>query len=183
MWFADDPWPTVIALALAAGVLTVWGVVTGRAKFLFGAGACVLLGAAVWGVAAAVVTESERVENRVRELADAVVAGDADRAVGFFTEDAVASRLQVRAGLALADVGDDLRLTDWQTTVGDGGTAATCHFRANATFSLASRGFSARQPTRWETRWVRSPDGVWRIAGVTRLDVITGEAKGMLDAE
>ena len=170
--------PLAIGLGLTAAVLALWGITGGKTKLLAAAGACVLLAAAVVGLERVTVSEPERIEAAVAELAAVVVAGDADAAVAFFTPEAVLARGAVRAGMALVDVQDDVRLTDFATTVaGDG---ATCHFRANATFTLVGRGFSQRTPTRWETRWERRGDE-WLIAGVTRLNPISGEQMGVLD--
>ena len=177
---ADQPWPFAVGFGLLAAVFAVWGVAGGRGKFLIAAGVCVLLAAGAFGVDAVVETEAERLEATVADLAAAVVAGDAEVAVGFFTADALLARAAVRAGLNLVDVADDVRLTDWVTAVD--GDAAACHFRANATFTLLGKGFQSRHPTRWETRWRRVGDD-WRIAGVTRLHPITGETMGVLDRE
>ena len=183
MWLAENPWPVVIGLGLIAAVAAVWGLVSGRAKFLIAAVVCGLLAGGTWFVAGLIETEAERIENRVRAMGDAAVAGDVETVVSYFSPDAAAARLTIRAGLALAEVGDDLRLTDWITRVSDDGRTATCHFRANATFSVPAYGFEGRHPTRFTTDWVKNDDGEWLLAGVTRLHPITGETIGIRSAD
>ena len=173
-----NPWPAVIGLGLTAAVLAVWGVTGGRTKLLAAAAGCVLLAAAVFGTAFVIQTEAERVEATAADFVDALVVGDADAAVSFFTPDALLARGAIHAGLEMVDVHNDVRLTDWQTVVD--GDEATCHFRANATFTLIGDGFETRHPTRWDTIWVKVGDD-WRMAGVTRLNPINGEEMGMLE--
>ena len=179
-WLDVNAVPLAIGLGLLAAVLAVWGFVGGRGKLLIAAGCCAVLAGLAVAAKAVIVTEAERVEATVAELADAVVAGDADAAVAYFTRDAVFARAAVRAGLGLVDVADDVRLTDFRTAAD--GDEATCHFRANATFTLLGKGFEGRRPTRWRTRWRKVGDD-WRIARVIRLNPITGEELGFLDRE
>ena len=180
---AENLFAVAVVLAAAAVGLAVWALASGRGKFLGAALACGVLAAGVFGADRLIVTEAEVVEARVEDLAAAVVAGEVEAVLAFFSPTAAGDRAAVRTGMGLATIDPDLRLTDWDTTVTAGGTAATCHFRANGTIrgKFFGGGNAFRQPTRWLLSWRKEGDpAAWKVVEVRRLDVMTGEPVDLL---
>ena len=172
--------PLAIGLGLLAVGLAAWAVVSGRAKLLAAAAVCALLGAAAFGADYWIVTEAEKLEARVHELADALIAGESERALSHFSPTAAAERAAVRAGLAFVVIDPDLRLSDWQIEVTANDTRGTTHFRANGTVGAPKLGFSQHVATRWQLVWRKEAD-VWKIVEARRLDPITGETIDFMD--
>ena len=181
MWFADSPWPTIVAL-LVATVAFAFAWSRSRRPVIGGlAVACLLLIPAVYFAERAIVTPAEEVEADVLALRDAVVAGDVERTLSFFSATALPERTAVAAALALADVQDDLRITDLDVSTFGVDTQAVSHFRANGTVS--SRAFGDhRVATRWEVSW-RKEAGDWKLYKIERLNPITGEPIGLLSGD
>ena len=178
MSLIDVLFPLAVALGLLAVGLAVWSVVSGRGKLLAIAAACLLLGAAAFAADRFIVTTAERVEALTVEVANAVVAGDVEAALGYFSPTASAERATVRFGLGLITIDPDLRLSDWETTLSGGETRAVVHVRANGTVRNPRMGFERHVATRWRLTW-RVEAGEWKIVQARRLDPITGQPQGL----
>ncbi|MFH5803537.1 hypothetical protein [Alienimonas sp. DA493] len=172
--------PLWIAFGLATVVFAGWAVISGKAKFLAVAGVCLLLGAAAFGADWYIVTEAEKVEALIDELADAAVAGDAEQVLSYFSPTAVIPRTTVAFGLNLVTIEDDLRLTDRSTTVTANDTQAVSDFRANGTVRVPQLGGAGKHfPTKWQLVW-RKEAGEWKITEVRRFNPITDEPIDLL---
>ncbi|QDT16101.1 Cif family virulence factor [Alienimonas californiensis] len=181
MWLVSYLQPLWIAFGVATIACAGWAVISGRAKYLAVAGVCLLLGAATFGADWYVVTEAEKVEAHIDELAAAAVAGDTEKVLSFLSPTAVLPRTSVAFGFNLVTIEDDLRLTDRSTEVTANDTQALSDFRANGTVRVPQlAGASKHFATKWQLVW-RKEAGEWKITEVRRFNPITGEPIGLLD--
>src|SRR5262245_25426772 len=84
-WFTENPWPPIVILGVAAGVLVAVWSSQKRGIWLMGALAAVLAAVAVFFVERSIVTEGERVEKNIFDLAAAFVREDRDAVPGYFS--------------------------------------------------------------------------------------------------
>lgn len=179
MWFTEDPWPPVLICGLIALIgLGLWAS-SKRAIHLGLVALCALAAVACILIEQAIVTDAERIEEQVRTLCDQFRRKDAALLDQFSAQN---PGLKAMAGTAMAmvTVNDDLSVTDFQTRVTNQGSRASCHFRANATISLAMLGNVGRQPARFELVFAREGDA-WKIIEVKRLNPVNGKEMGVLD--
>jgi len=179
MWFTEDPWPPMLILGLVGLVGIGWWLSSQRVLHLSLAILAVVLAGGVYLIESAIVTPAEQVEQLVGQLCDEFRRKD-PQALTHFSAQAPELRLMCQTAMALVDVAEDLRLTDFQTTVTNAGSRAVCHFRANATISLAGHGKVGRQPARFELTWIKEGDR-WKISRIRRLHPIKDEELGVLD--
>jgi len=186
MWFTETPWPPIFLCALAfVGCLIGWKSQQ-RPGYLTGMIASVFAALLVWIVERSIVTERERVEAAVHNLAWAVQnesalydlgsafpGEDHLKTLSFISRHAPALRELAWRGLQFVRVAGDLRITDVNVTLRANGTRARSHFRANGTFVLPD-GSTSYEPTRWLLTW-QLEDGQWRVIRIQRLNVITGQ--------
>jgi hypothetical protein len=174
MWFTETPWPPIIGLAALATAFAAALISTQRTKFI----APILLLAAVaiivYVVEQQVVTERERVEQSIHDVAAAFQKQDVDATLEHFSEQALLLRAAALWALTTVQVQDDLRITDVSIEMKNADSRARSHFRANGTFAVVGYGDVGHQPTRWNVDWQKE-GGEWRIIYAERLDPITGE--------
>ena len=180
MWFTENAWQPAALFAAAGSAALFYALRTGlKSAYVLAAGAIAAAAGTVL-LERLVVTEREVVEGRITELADTVVDGDVERAMGFFSPTAATEAAQVAMALAVVDVHDDLRITDGEVRLTAADSQAVTRFRANATITVARMGYESHQPTYWELVWRREGTAAdatgWKIVEVRRLDPITGEA-------
>lgn len=181
MWLTESPWgPAAVLLAAAVIFGLVWN---GNRRGLFAvlAVVCLLLIAAVFAVERAIVTPAEEVERDILALRDAVVRGDLKGTLDYLSPTAVTERGAIETGMRLADVEDDLHVSDMDVKTLAGDTQALSRFRANGTVDLKGYG-SGHVATYWEVSW-RKEGGRWKIFQIKRLNPITGEVIGLLAPE
>lgn len=172
--------PLAIVLVVAAVAAAAWAVFSGKAKPLVVAAVCLLLGAAAYGADWYVVTEAEKVEALVTDLAAAVVEGDSARALSYLSPTADLPRTTVAMGLKLVQIDPDLRISDRSTTVTANNTQAVSGFRANGTAGSKQLGNSGfRFATKWQLVW-RKEANEWKIVQVRRFHPITEEPIDLL---
>jgi hypothetical protein len=181
MWFTETPWwPAAILLAAAVVFGLVWN---GNRRGLFAvlAVVCLLLIAVVFAVERAIVTPAEEVERDIADLRDAVVRGDLKGTLDYLSPTADAERGQIETAMRIADVEDDLHVSDMDVKTVAGDTQAVSYFRANGTVNL--KGYGSRHvATYWEVSW-RKEGGRWKVFQIKRLNPITGEVIGLLAPE
>ena len=168
----ESPW---ILIGLAATLLVVAVVRVLPTSRKWGGGlvaVAVLLAIGAAAVDELVVTDTERLEERLTTLVADFAANDADGVTAVFDDSVPMWRLAASAAVAMVDVGPDYRLTDLSADVSD--ATASQHFRLNGEFTVGRFGSVGRRPTRWRLDWVKSGDD-WRIVDVHELDPITGE--------
>ncbi len=185
MWFTETPWPGMIVLSVI-GVFCCLGWLSRRQTgYLAGAALCVALSGFVFVLERQIVTERERVEQRLFDfaetfqrdslqqgLANMVIGGPVPRTLSFISASAEDVQHMAVEALRLVDVQDDIRISDVRTTLTNNDSRATTHFRASATVTVAI-GNAGRQPTRWELTWQREK-GEWKVLRAQRLNFISG---------
>jgi hypothetical protein len=177
MWFTENPWPPMFLCAVGAVVCLIVWYQRQQPRFLAGAGALVLLAAGIWVIERAIVTERERVRENVFAVTSSFQRRDLDGTLDYISQQAPDLRRLVVYGYNVAQVEDDMRVTDVQVEMTAQETRATTRFRVNATVTGHPEGgmnFSHRQPTRWEAKWQQEA-GEWRMFDIQQLDPITGE--------
>lgn len=179
MWFTENPWPPMLLAGLAALVLLgVWNS-SRRAIPLVAAIVCLLLGIGIFYLERSIETEGERLQKIVVALCDDF-QHRRPATLNYFSNKAPATKALVLAAMALVEVGDDLRLTDFSTNVTNQNSRATVHFRANATISVVGQGPVGHQPARVVLTFQKEEDQ-WKIIEVERLHPISGEKMGTLE--
>ena len=183
MWIDPYLTPAAVVLAVAAAAAAGWAVFSGKAKFLAVAGVCFLLGVAAFGAERLIVTEAEKVDALIDELADAAIRGNASLVLSRLSpsvpEDEL-PRKTLAMGLTLVNIDPDLRLTDRSTVVSANDTQATSDFRANGTARSPQLGNATwRFATKWQLVW-RKEAGEWKIVRVIRFNPITEEPISVL---
>ena len=154
--------------------------------YLAGVALCLALCGLVFVLEGQIVTERERVQQRLFDFAAAfqrdslqhglvnlAVDGPVPHTLSFISDSAADIRQMAVRALELVDVQDDVRISDVRTTLTNDNSRATTHFRASATINVAM-GNVGRQPTRWELTW-RREEGEWRVLRAQRLNFMTGE--------
>lgn len=178
-WFTETPWPPIfLGIVVSAALLVVW-TATRRGSVLLAAAGVLLLCPGVYFLEQWIVTEAERVEEAVHGVTTAFQENDLDRTLGYFSPRATGLRDMVRAAHKLADVKDDLRITDLSVAMKPDENAAVSHFRASATVDVTGFGNAGYRTSRWEFTWTKGA-GDWTIREVTRLNPITGEEMPLL---
>jgi hypothetical protein len=146
MWFTETPWPPIVILSVIAAVCYGLWHTGGRSIFFSVAVGCLLLAVGVYVGEKMIVTDAEKVEALVYELADAVEADDAEKALAHISHNAEAERGLVKTGIDLIDVEGNLRITDLQVELFSENSRARSHFRANGTERLAPTGGQSIDP-------------------------------------
>lgn len=180
MWFTETPWPPMAICVAAAVLLAAAWYQNRRAVWLFGSLVALVATGGIWVVEQQIVTEPERVEQLVVEMVTAFQQQDVDRTLSYFAENNERDRGLLKGAIKIVHVHDDLQIRDVTVTLTSGATRAVSRFRANATIEVPH--YTGHQPSRWEITWEKIA-GHWKIIRVTRLDPLTGEEKGILQAQ
>lgn len=179
MWFSENPWPPmIIAAVLAAVFLLMWNA-NRRGLHLVLVAVFVLLGVGFYFLEQAIVTEGERLQQRVVQLCEDF--RDKKPAVlDYVSDTAPQIKLQFASAMVMVTVGKDLRLSDFQTTMSKGNTEGTVHFRANASLNVVGIGDVGYQPARLILTFQREKGG-WKITKVQRLNPLNGKEMDVLE--
>lgn len=171
MWFTETPWPPIVACTIAAAIFLGLWMTQGRGVHLAAVLGILAVAGGIYFVEKSVVTETERVEAAVLELADAVERDNVDDALGKISANATAERALVTTGLRLIDVDGNLRISDMQVNLLGENSRAQTHFRANG--NIRYEGQSQHTPTRWLLTWQREA-GDWKVIRIERLSPTGG---------
>lgn len=183
MWFTETPWPPIF-IGIAGMVLlgAAW-LQNARKLYLGGFVALGLACLAIYGFERWYVTEPEKVEQRVYDLAAAVEEDDVDGVLQFIAEDQSALRNKVRVGMSQFRVDGGLRVTDVDAHFNDERTAIISRLRANGTVASKLNSAASRHvATMWEFTWKKEGDQ-WRIVKIQRLDPLKEEPIDMFSRE
>ncbi|HUG92731.1 MAG TPA: hypothetical protein VML55_17960 [Planctomycetaceae bacterium] len=181
MWFTENPWPPIFVCVGLAGLCVAAWVSTRRAVALAGAAGLVGLCVAIFVAERLIVSDAERVEAAVVDLAAAYERRDLDRALAFISDDAAALKSSARWLMDTYEVRGGLRITDLDARLNENGTEAVSHFRANGSFASRRGTFGpTHYATRWEFTWHREPSG-WKVVAVQPLHVVSGERDERLE--
>ncbi len=185
MWFTETPWPPILILSVLGVLLFLGWMSQRKTGYLAGVALCVALCGLVFVVEQQIVTETERVEQRLldftaafqrdslqRGLLNAVVGGGPEPESLKFIQGDDVRRLATHA-LDLVDIQDDVRISDIRTRMTNKDSRAITQFRASATVTVSGYN-SVRQPSRWELTWGKE-DGEWKVLRATRLNFMSGQ--------
>lgn len=181
MWFTETPWPPIMILAAIAAGFGAAFLSTQRAKHILPILLLGVLAIGVYVIEEQIVTERERVETSIHEVAAAFQRQDMTGTLAYFSEQALTLRLKAAGALLGVQVQDDLRITDVSVEMSNSESRARAHFRANGSFSVVPYGDVGHQPTRWNVDWQKE-GGEWRIVNVERLDPINGEVMDIFES-
>ena len=182
MWFTENAWPPMLIAGLAALVcLAMWNS-NRRGLHLVAALGCLLLCAGFYFLERAIVTEGERLQKIVVSLCDDFRHKRVAETLNHFSNAALKEKALVLGAMAMVDVHEDLRLTDFSTNLTNQNSRGTVHFRANATLSVPSQGYVGHHPARIVLTFQRE-QGEWKIIEVERLHPLTGEKMDMLSRD
>jgi hypothetical protein len=182
MWFTENPWPPIVILVVAAiGCVWMWQD-RRNSWWLTGAIACIALSGGVLVFERSTLTPREQIEQHILDMARAFQDRDEQKVLDFVSVQAGEVRSQVRLGFATVEEVENLRITDTSVTMLAPGSRAKLHFRANGTIRLRVFGDIGHHPTRWLMTW-QQEGGQWKAIDIQRLNPITGEPIGLLDAD
>lgn len=187
MWFTETPWPPILMICVIGVLLFLGWLSQRKTGYLAGLALCVALSGFVFVLEQQIVTESERVEQRLmdfavvfqrdslqRGLLNAIVGGGAEpESMKFLMKDAKDVRQMTEQALNMVDVQDDVRISDVHTKLSNNNSRAITQFRASASVTVSGYN-AARQPTRWELTWGKEGDE-WKILRATRLHFMSGQ--------
>ncbi len=178
-YLTENPWPLIILLLAAAGVMVLVG--AGRGKAV--AGICVLAAIGVFFLEQYLISPGEEVEMRVEELLVNFKAADLN-AIGQQISPQNSELIkQAEAGLELVDVSETFHIKSCLVTVDEGGESATAMVRANGNLTLLKGGGGTRHvPTYWKMIWKPLGES-WKLVEVTRLNPANGNELPLLSAQ
>ena len=176
MWFTETPWPPVAMLGLVCLAFLFVAIQTQRGRWLVAAGLCVVLALAVWFVERVIVTPGEQVEGNLLALVEAFQKNDEPGTLKLISAgpNSVGLVILAKLGIHAVDLDADYRITDVQIQTQANHTAATSHFRVNATLHMPTQGNLGRKPFRFNGKW-RIEAGQWRLTEIEELDPLNGE--------
>ncbi len=182
MWFTETPWPPLAILGLVGAIFLWVALQTQRGKWLVAALVCVVLALAVWFIERAIVTPGEHVEGNLLALVQAFQQNDEPGTLQYISTGPNSLGLVVLAKLAIhsVDIDANYRITDVQIQTQANDTAATSHFRLNATLRMATQGNLGHKPFRFNGKW-RIEAGEWRLVEIEELDPINGQVLNRFD--
>jgi ketosteroid isomerase-like protein len=171
-WFTENPWPPIVLLGLVVcALLAVWSSQK-RGIWLVGVVAAAALAVAVFFIEKSIVTEKERIEQKVLELTAAFQRKDRDRTLSFFSAQEPELRQMAESALEMVTLEKDLDIKDFDVRLFGEGTGAVSRFRANGTVSAL--GDSGHFWSRWDVTWQKE-GGDWKIIAVQRLNPLKEE--------
>lgn len=177
-WITENPWPLIMILSGVAVVLLILGESRTRSF----AAAFVLLSVGLYFLEAWIVTPAEHVEGRLESLLDQFKTENLS-AIGEHIDDGSPKLREVaEQGLKLVMLDKGFHLQDLKITVAGDGQSADAELRANGTMTVRQASTPYHASTRWKTRWLLRGDA-WKLSGVERLNPVTGEEIGILEAQ
>ncbi|VAX36242.1 hypothetical protein MNBD_PLANCTO02-3434 [hydrothermal vent metagenome] len=181
MWFTETALPPIILMSVISIGLLISFFNTKRGVLLIGSLLLWAASAGVYFVEQAIVTESEKVEQAVLDVATAFQQQEKQKTLSFFSDFASDERAFIESQFDKIEVQKDLRITAMQVTMENEKTAIA-DFRANGSVVVVGYGNSGRFPTRWKIRMLKEEAG-WKIVKVTRLHPINGKEIGYMYKE
>jgi ketosteroid isomerase-like protein len=177
-WITENPWPLLILLAGAAIVSLILGDARGRMIALV----FVLIAVGLYFLESAIVTPAEEVERGLQTMLNGFLAEDLQAIHNQIADDAPGLRDKAKQGLELVSLDKNFHMQDIVVTVADDQQTAKAELRANGTLTVRQASTPYHAAPRWRTQWSRHRDG-WKLSQVQRLNPMTGEEIGVLDAQ
>jgi hypothetical protein len=177
-WITENPWPLIMILSGVAVVLLILGESRTRSFAV----AFALMAVGLYFLEAWIVTPAEHVEGRLESLLNQFKAENLS-AIGEHIDDGSPKlRETAEQGLKLVMLHKGFHLQDLKITVADDGQSANAELRANGTMTVRQANTPYHASTRWKTRWLLRGDA-WKLSEVARLNPVTGEEIGILEAQ
>ena len=185
-YLIEDPTYPLIVLALAALLLLVALQVTQQGKFLVWAGILIGLGVVLFGVERLVITDAERIEAVVYELADAVAHSDVAAVEARLAPEVTLGRQTKPQGLVPIKLRlpmlrlvhfDFLKIRQLQTQAGSQTKRGTAEFKVTASGAGdPGGGLGSNQPfaaanTEWSLGFREVSPQVWKVTRITPIRV------------
>ena len=183
-YLIEDPSYLLIGLGMAAAACLLALKVTQQGKFLIWTGALILVAAAVFGFERFYVTDAERVEAVVYDLARAVEASDVDR-IKSHLDDKVTFGLRGRTmdgsltfRMVLPMIRqtrfDFVRVGQLTTSAGSQTKMGSAEFKVTATGIFNEGGNEiplAAVGTEWSLGFSERSPGVWKVTRITAIKI------------
>lgn len=138
-----------------------------------------LLAGGIYFAERAIVTEGERLQQRVAQLCEDFRKKN-PRTGDYVSNTRPDLKLAIETAMAMVTIQSDFRLSDFQTKLTNENSRGTVHFRANATIGVQGFGDVGYQPFRVILTFQRE-NGEWKIIDVERLNPLNGKKMGTLD--
>lgn len=179
-WFTESPWPLVVILGIAACVmLAIWSGQK-RGAWLVGSLAAILAAVTVVFVERSIVTEAERVEQRVLDFTRAFQQHDHDRTLSCISMQAPKLRQLAELALEQVTVQNDLSIKDMHVRLTNENSRAVSRFRANGTIVFGGTNYGP-QPSLLEVTWQKEQNE-WKATEVRRFNPIReNEEMGVME--
>lgn len=179
MWFTENPWPPIVICGGMAVIFFFMWNANRRGLHLLLCLGCLALCGLWYVVERAIVTDGERLQAKVIQLCEDF--RDKKPGVTDYVSDAHPDiKILFASASALVTVGNDLRMSDFQSTISNDGQQGTVHFRANATITIMGHGNVGYQPARLILTFQREKED-WKIIKVQRLNPINGNEMPALE--
>ena len=183
-YLSDDPSYMLIALGFAAACCLIALRVTQQGKFMVWAGTLAAVALAIFGVEQYWVTDAERVERVVYDLARAVEASDVERIKSHLDEHVTAgmSGKLIDASIPLRIVlpmlsrtrFDFVRIGQLSTTAGSQTKMGTATFKVTASGTFNEGGSEiplGSLGTEWALGFREESPGVWKVTRITAIKI------------
>ena len=188
-YLSEDPWPFayVVGLLILGLLVALW--VTQQGRFLVWAGIALGVGLAAFGLERAWVTDAERIEEVVHDMAWAVQAADADRVAGHLAPEVelavgdgslgpLMTLAMVRGWVETARF-DYVHVSRLRTNAGRLTRTGTAEFRVQAmgsvpTASVQHNYMTPPEGTEWSFGLRETEPGTWKVTRITPLNLPRG---------
>jgi hypothetical protein len=186
-YLSEDPWPLVWTFGLAAMgfLIALW--MTQQGKYLIRAGIALALALLVLGIEYVWVTDNERIERVVYDLAQAVADSDAERALSHLAPEVEVTPRSGRSGMPLPPglvratlrqtQFDFLRVMQLTTNAGTLSRRGTAEFKvfASAAFINPSSNIQFNYATppsgmQWSLGFREVEPKVWKVTRITAVN-------------
>lgn len=188
-WLSENPWPLVGTFGVLALFFLIAVRFTQQGKFLIWAGSCAALALLFWGIERIWVTDRERIESIVYDLANAVKESDYDRIVTHLDPDefdvpgGAVGRAFIRGAIERYEF-EFVRISNLEVDAGRLTRRGTADFTAHASYrtsnALGGPNYGATPPQGlgWSLGFREVEPEVWKV---TRIDLT--RAPGGLSAQ
>ncbi len=177
-WLTENPWPLVLLFTGATIVMLILGDSKSRSIAI----AFALIAVAVYFLESAIVTPAEQVENELQALLQEFIAEDITAIEQQIDDGAPGLKEKAKQGLKMVNLDKNFHMQDIVVKVEENGQKAIADLRANGTLTVEQANMPYHAATRWRTHWKLVGDR-WKLAEVHRLNPVTGEEIGVLDAQ
>lgn len=177
-WFTENPWPLMLILSGVAVVMLILGDTKGRSIAI----AVALVAAAIYFLESAIVTPAEQIEGNLQTMLESFIAEDLNAIDRQIDDKAEHLKQKAQEGLKLVNLDKHFHLQDIVVNVADDGLGAIAELRANGSLTIENSNTPYHAATRWRTHW-KLTRNEWKMTEVHRLNPVTGDEIGVLEAQ